>query len=168
MAQFEVRKLANADCIDVTGRFTLEDKDAFLDLMVGKLDLASRADRFAHQPHVVQRRAARRAIAARGDRPVAARRDAAAEIERALHVAGGVHVVRGVHDHPVPDVRPAAAERLAPHVRAGGAQLEEQHVVRALGTRRGQAVALRTRQTRRSASALPHARPDHFPQGLKS
>ncbi|MBL8018411.1 MAG: STAS domain-containing protein [Leptospirales bacterium] len=42
MAQFEVRKLANADCIDVTGRFTLEDKDAFLDLMVGKLDLAAR------------------------------------------------------------------------------------------------------------------------------
>ena len=42
MAQFEVKKLASADCIAVSGRFTLEDKDAFLDIMTGKLDLASR------------------------------------------------------------------------------------------------------------------------------
>lgn len=42
MAQFQVKKLSNADCIVVSGRFTLEDKDAFLDIMTGKVDVANR------------------------------------------------------------------------------------------------------------------------------
>ncbi len=42
MAQFEVKKLASADCVGIIGRFTLEDKDAFLDIMTGKLDLQNR------------------------------------------------------------------------------------------------------------------------------
>ncbi|HNL68559.1 MAG TPA: STAS domain-containing protein [Leptospiraceae bacterium] len=42
MAQFDVKKLANADCVGISGRFTLEDKDAFLDIMTGKLDIQNR------------------------------------------------------------------------------------------------------------------------------
>jgi len=41
MADLELRKLATADVIVISGRFTLEDKSAFLDI-TEKLDLANR------------------------------------------------------------------------------------------------------------------------------